>query len=125
MFVALVVLDDQIVDQRQYLRTEMLLFRVVAQPRKHRAVAVQRVDVIDQAFAEAEHLHQVVVAHGCIELLLQFPCDQLDHLEVAQVVVNVVEQQVEQHIQRRVQRAALAEAGQRGFVGGDHQQAPR
>ncbi|VVN22620.1 hypothetical protein PS624_04418 [Pseudomonas fluorescens] len=73
----------------------MLLLGMIAQAGQHRAVAVQRVDVIDQAFAEVEHLHQVLVLHRCIEFLLQFAGDQFDHLQVPEVVVDVVEQQIE------------------------------
>ena len=62
---------------------EMLLFGVIAQARQHRAVAVQRVDVIDQAFAEVEHLHQMLVLHRGVEFLLQLAGDQFDHLQVA------------------------------------------
>ncbi len=100
----------------------MFLFPMVAQARQHRAVAVQGVDVIDQAFAEVEHLHQVAIAHRCIELLLQFPGDHLDYLEVAQVVMDVVEQQVQQHIQRRAQWPARTQPGKLAVVGGDHQE---
>ena len=99
----------------------MLLFRVVAQAGQNRAVAVYRVDVIDQAFAEVEHLDEVLVLHRRVEFLLQLPRNQLDHLEVAQVVMDVVEQQIQQHIQRRVQFLPGAEPMQWRIVGGDHQ----
>ena len=80
----------------------MQFFGVVAQPRQHCAVAVQGVDVIDQAFTEVEHLHQMLVLHRGVEFLLQLAGDQFDHLQVPEVVMDVVEQQVEQNIQRRV-----------------------
>ncbi|MNL75630.1 hypothetical protein D3C87_2014670 [compost metagenome] len=76
---------------------------MVAQPGQDRAIAVNRVDVIDQAFAEVEHLDQMSIFHRGVELLLQFASHHLDHLEVAKVVVEVVEQHVQQHIQRCVQ----------------------
>ncbi|MCY1561259.1 hypothetical protein D9M68_984900 [compost metagenome] len=69
----------------------MVLLGVVAQARKHRAVAVDGVDVIDQALAEVEHLHEMVVLHRAVEALLQLAGDHLDHLEVTQVVVDVVQ----------------------------------
>ena len=104
---------------------EVLLFRMIAQPGQHRAVTVNGVDVIDQAFAEIEHLDQVLVLHRRVEFLLQLAGNHLDHLEVPQIVMDVVEQQFEQHIQWRVQRLALAEPAEGRLVGGDHQQAIR
>ncbi|MCY1446131.1 hypothetical protein D9M71_626790 [compost metagenome] len=96
---------------------------MAAQQRQHGTVALNRIDVIDQALAQAVHLHQVLVVHGPAELQLDLAGHLLDDPQVAQVVMHALGQHRHQHFQRRAHAGLKVHPGEQRVAGTDHHQA--
>src|SRR3989339_1806731 len=94
---ALFMFDDDVVDHLDFVLRKSDLLSACADLGKHQRVGLERVQVVDEAFAEREHLEQIAVFHGQVELRLQLGVDLFDDLEVPQKMVNRVEEEFERY----------------------------
>ncbi len=86
LLVALLVLDDDVVQRLQVLRGQADALGEVLQLVDDHPVGVDGVLVVHHALFQREQVQQVAVLHGLVDLLLQRVGDHVDGAQVPQVV---------------------------------------
>ena len=82
LFVALAVFDEHVVDEFQALAADSDLDRIVLQSFDQLGIGIYAVEIVDQAFFQAEQVQEILILHGSVDLLFEGVGDRIDDLQV-------------------------------------------
>ena len=82
LFIALIVINNNIIEQFQEFRRIPHSVKMVTQFYQHYIIGIDRVQIINQTFTQIEHLDQMRIFHRCIDFLLYFSGNQFNNFKM-------------------------------------------
>lgn len=114
---ALLVLDHDVVQQLQLFFRKVHFFRVGPEFCQGGGVGFERVQIIDEAFAQIEHLEQVGIFHRHVQFGLQFRVDLPHDFQVPEEMMDGVQEKLQDDaVQRHDPLEFFGGEGDRAFA---------
>ena len=100
LFVALVVLDHDVVQQLDFLDWEADFGGIQFEFLQQSGVRSNRTQIVDKAFLQGEQIEQVTIFHGLGDLLLQVIGDRGNNLEMLTIMQDGAIDEPQDHLCR-------------------------